>query len=196
MRSARVVSREEIGRGVAGVERLLLEHENTRFHAAWRSIDRNVREESSGGRRAKRYRDAAIFESAAYELSELLGLRRVPPTVQRRIGTQDGTVQIFIEGAQAEDQLSAQDKLHPPDVQRWLRQKQILYVFDNLISNSDRNQGNILIDAELDDLVHRSLSRRSCRSSRLPYPGQGDGVRAAAVDVAARARRGYGSCSG
>ena len=168
MRSARVVSRVEVGRGVAGVERLVLEHENTRFHAAWRSVDRNEREVSPGGRRPKRYRDAAIFESAAYELSELLGLGRVPPTVQRRIGTQDGTLQIWMEGTLAEDQLIAQDKLHPPDMKRWLQQKQILYVFDNLISNSDRNQGNIVIDSSW-TIWFIDHGRAFVRSSRLPY---------------------------
>ena len=39
---------------------------------------------------AKKYRDAAIFEPAAYELSELLGLDCVPPVIERRIGDQDG----------------------------------------------------------------------------------------------------------
>jgi hypothetical protein len=38
------------------------------------------------------------------------------------------------------------DQLHPTDVLRWWQQKQIMYVFDNLIANSDRNQGNLLID--------------------------------------------------
>ena len=169
MRSASVVSREEIGRGVAGVERLVLEHENARFHAAFRHVDRNVRAESPGSRRAKKYRDAAIFEPAAYELSELLGLGRVPPVVERRIGTQDGTLQIWMEGTLAEDELIAADKLQPPDVKRWLRQKQILYVFDNLIANTDRNQGNILIDDSW-TIWFIDHTRGFDRSARLPYP--------------------------
>jgi len=168
LRSARVVSRTELDRGVAGVERFVLEHDNTRFHAAWRSVDRNEKELSPGSRRPKRYRDAAVFECAAYELSELLGLRRVPPTVQRRVGTQEGTLQIWLEGTSGEDELSARDEMQPPDVKRWLRQKQVMYVFDNLISNADRNQGNIMIDGNW-TIWFIDHSRAFERSSRLPY---------------------------
>lgn len=45
----------------------------------------------------KNYRDAAIFESAAYELSRLLGLGRVPPVVERSIDGQKGTLQIWMQ---------------------------------------------------------------------------------------------------
>ena len=31
---------------------------------------------------------------------------------------------------------------------RWRQQKQIMYVFDSLLANADRNQGNILIDQQ------------------------------------------------
>jgi len=39
MRSARVVSRAKVGRGIAGVEKLVLEHETMQFHAAFRHVD-------------------------------------------------------------------------------------------------------------------------------------------------------------
>lgn len=167
--SASVVSRKELERGVAGVEQLVLEHEARRFRAAYRTVDRNEKEQSAGNRRPKSYRDAAIFENAAYELSELLGLGRVPPVVERRIGEQDGTLQIWMEGTHGEDELLKQGKLNPPERKRWFQQKQILYVFDNLISNADRNQGNILIDADW-TIWFIDHSRGFVRSSRLPYP--------------------------
>jgi hypothetical protein len=148
LRTARVISREKVGRGVAGVERLLLAHEGLRFHAAFRSVDVTARKSAPRGieKPTKKYRDAAIFESAAYELSELLGIGRVPPVVNRSIDGQDGTLQIWMEGTRPEVELLQGDLLHPPDVLRWNQQKQIMYVFDNLICNSDRNQGNLLID--------------------------------------------------
>ena len=37
---------------------------------------------------------------------------------------------------------------HPPDVEQWNLQKQRVYVFDQLIANTDRNQGNIMVDRE------------------------------------------------
>jgi hypothetical protein len=170
LRTARVISREKVGRGVAGVERLLLEHEDLRFHAAFRSVDVIARKTAPRGieKPTKKYRDAAIFESAAYELSELLGIGRVPPVVERSIDGQDGTVQIWMENIRPEVELIQDDLLHPPDVLRWMQQKQIMYVFDNLIANSDRNQGNLLIDRSW-NIWLIDHTRAFKRSSKLIY---------------------------
>jgi len=148
LRSGTVISREKIGRGVAGAEKLVLESGSTRFHAAFRSVDVSTRPPPTGGatKPTMKYRDAAIFEVAAYELSELLGVGRVPPAVLRRIGNQDGSVQIWMEGTAPEVVLVERGELQPPDQERWRQQKQIMYVFDTLIANTDRNQGNLLID--------------------------------------------------
>lgn len=148
LRSGSVISREKIGRGVAGAEKLVLEHAGARFHAAFRTVDVEVESEPmSGTKRPKSYRDAAIFEAAAYELSELYGIGRVPPAVVRRIGDADGTVQIWMEQTTPEIELLEQGSLDPPDPARWNRQKEIMRVFDSLIANNDRNQGNLLIDS-------------------------------------------------
>jgi hypothetical protein len=148
LRSANVISREKVGRGIAGVEKLVLEHEGIRFHAALRTVDVTARKSAPQGIDGprKKYRDAAIFESAAYALSELLGIGRVPPVVERSIDGEDGTLQIWMEGIRPEVVLIQNDQLYPTDALRWRQQKQIMYVFDNLVANSDRNQGNLLID--------------------------------------------------
>jgi hypothetical protein len=170
MRSANVISREKVGRGIAGVEKLVLEHEGIRFHAALRTVDVIARKSAPQGieQPRKKYRDAAIFESAAYEISELLGLGRVPPVVERSIDGQSGTVQIWMEGIRPEDVLIEGDQLHPPDALRWVQQKQIMYVFDNLIANSDRNQGNLLIDRSW-NIWFIDHTRAFKRSSTLIY---------------------------
>jgi hypothetical protein len=170
MRSANVLSREKVGRGIAGVEKLVLEHEGIQFHAAFRSVDVTVRKAAPRGveRSTKKYRDAAIFESAAYELSELLGIGRVPPVVGRRIDDLNGTVQIWMEGTRPEVVLIQENQLRPPDPLRWNQQKQIMFVFDNLICNSDRNQGNLLIDRGW-NIWFIDHTRAFKRSSKLIY---------------------------
>ena len=95
----------------------------------------------------RRIRDAAVFECAAYELSQALGLGRVPPTVWRRIGKTAGSVQIWLEEAMTQTEFLKQS-LEPPGVARWNLQKHRMYVFDALIANLDRNQGNVLIDRD------------------------------------------------
>ena len=170
LRSANVISREKVKRGIAGVEKLVLEHEGIRFHAAFRSVDVTVRKAAPRGveRSTKKYRDAAIFESAAYEISELLGIGRVPPVVERRIDDLNGTVQIWMEATSPEVVLIQENRLRPPDPVRWNQQKQILFVFDNLICNSDRNQGNLLIDRGW-NIWFIDHTRAFKRSSKLIY---------------------------
>ncbi len=147
LHTAQVVSRKEIDRGVAGAEKLVLKVGTTRFHAVFRSIDRKEKAEPAGGttRRPKHYRDAAIFESAAYELSRLLDINRVPPVVERSIDGRNGTVQIWMEDTLLEVE-RIKRRLRPPDGTRWIQQKLIMATFDALIANTDRNQGNSLID--------------------------------------------------
>jgi len=170
MLSANVISREKVERGIADVEKLVLEHEGIQFHAAFRHVDITVRKSAPQGieQPRKKYRDAAIFESAAYELSELLGIGRVPPVVERGIDGQNGTMQIWMEGIRPEDVLIQSKQLHPPDVLRWKQQKQTMYVFDNLIANSDRNQGNLLIDRSW-NIWFIDHTRAFKRSSTLIY---------------------------
>ena len=170
LRSARVLSREKVGRGVAGVEKVVLEHQGIRFHGAFRSVDVTKRKTAPRGteKPTKKYRDAAIFESAAYELSQLLGLGRVPPVVDRSIDGQDGTLQIWMQDTRPEVELIQENRLRPPDRLRWLQQKQIMIVFDNLIANSDRNQGNLLIDRSW-NIWFIDHTRAFKRSSKLTY---------------------------
>jgi hypothetical protein len=85
--------------------------------------------------------DSYESEIAAYNLSRLLGLSNVPPVVRRK----GGSLQIWIEKAITEaSRLKADEE--PADPVSFEQQLQNLRVFDNLIANTDRNPGNILID--------------------------------------------------
>jgi hypothetical protein len=98
------------------------------------------------GRVQHHFRDHHANEVAAYELSKLLGLDAVPPTVARSIDRRDGSLQLWIENAETE--ASFRERPHPPQEQaRHRLQLQQMQVFDNLIHNIDRNLGNYLSDA-------------------------------------------------
>ncbi|MCU0302546.1 MAG: hypothetical protein MUC56_00590 [Thermoanaerobaculales bacterium] len=148
LRTAEIVEQRQMSRGVAGNLRVLLDHDGVRFKAVVRLIDVNEREETGSLRMVVKYRDSHIFELAAYELSELLGIGRVPPTARRGAAGFDGTIQIWMEGTTPEDIMLAEGRLQPPDRTSWWHQKSIMWVFDALIANTDRNQGNLLIDGD------------------------------------------------
>jgi hypothetical protein len=95
------------------------------------------------------FKDDAIFEVAAYELSRILGLDNLPPTIVRSVKGKEGTLQVWIEKSITETMRIASNQ-KPPDAQKIQLAHQTLRLFDNLIYNEDRNQGNILYDRDWD----------------------------------------------
>jgi hypothetical protein len=135
--TAQVMSSKVITK-VARHRKVLLEKDGRRAYAIFRH---------------RRGQEDFIFECAAYELSRLLGLEMVPPTVQRPIGGQEGSLQFWIEGAIGGGRVGLEgkgrrNKIEPPDEERWNTQMKVMRAFDNLIANGDRNSGNFLIDPE------------------------------------------------
>ncbi len=146
LRTAKVIRVREIGQGITRPKRVLLEKDGIRMNAAFR----NVNEEKPiaqfvTGRTEVGFRDSYLFEPAAYELSRLLGLDNVPPTIVRRIGGNSGSLQIWVERAMTEGSRK-QRGLQPPDPEYWNQQMYVMHHFDRLIYNTDRNLGNVLID--------------------------------------------------
>ena len=96
-------------------------------------------------------RDDARFEVAAFELSRLLGITNVPPTVIRGIVidgvVHEGSLQLWVEHAidatEAAITRTASDQLE----RRQLQQRR-LDLFDALIYNWDRHLGNVLYDRD------------------------------------------------
>jgi hypothetical protein len=146
LRTGKIVEREPMTRGIAKNDKLVLEYEGVRIKAVLRLIDVMEREKTGSQRMVVKFRDSHIFEAAAYELSELLGIGRVPPTVERVVEGVRGTVQIWMQGTEPEDIMLEKGRLNPPDTSDWWEQKRVMLVFDALIANIDRNQGNLLID--------------------------------------------------
>jgi len=148
LRSGKVVESRVMSRGVASNLKLTLEHRGVRFHAVLRMIDVTEKEETGSLRMVVKYRDTYIFEAAAFELNELLGIGRIPPTTLRRVDGVPGSIQIWMEGMTPEDIMLEEGRLQPPNRELWWRQKGVMWVFDALVANTDRNQGNLLIDED------------------------------------------------
>lgn len=144
LRTAEVVSMRELSTGITRPDKVLLEKDGIRMSAVFRTVNYSKRKWNSSRGPRLNFRDKYIFEVAAYELGKLLGLENIPPTVLRKIDGKEGSLQAWVENAMTEE-MRINDNVSPPDRRRWIFQINIIRVFDNLVFNDDRNQGNILI---------------------------------------------------
>ncbi len=146
LRTARLIRFRKIPLGVTHPRQALLEKDGVRMHAIFRDVNMDKPlQQLKDGTVVINFRDSYIFEPAAYELSRLLGLDNVPPVILRKLQFKSGSLQAWVENTMTE-RSRIRDNLKAPDKVLWSKQIWNMRVFDNLIYNTDRNQGNILID--------------------------------------------------
>jgi hypothetical protein len=145
LQEAEVIAAKSLTSGINRSRKLTLEKDGLRVHAIFRS----TAVEAGKPRAApwQKVEDSYRFELAAYELSRMLGLDQVPPTVQRTLGGEEGALQLWIENARTEGDLHLEGA-SPPNLGLWFREKRLLSIFDNLIFNFDRHLNNLLVDQE------------------------------------------------
>ena len=146
LKTAKITASERMGKGINNPFRLTLEKHGVRAYAIFRSVDiEKIRYRTAGGQFFHKFKDSYRFEPAAYELNRLLGLERVPPAVMRDFRGEKGSIQIWVHNTMDEE-TRIEKGLQPPDISRWIRERAARKIFDNLIYNVDRTDGNLLID--------------------------------------------------
>lgn len=141
----------------ADVERALATTPVVRFEAVPIGITKPLRGYFPDGSLIRRFawkalppvRRSGLLESykaeiAAYRLDRLLELGMVPPVVERTFEGKPGAAVLWIEGT------TAWDKDKPPQGPEpaWSKQISRMKLFDQLVANIDRNQGNLLYDRD------------------------------------------------
>jgi hypothetical protein len=107
--------------------------------------------------------EAHTSEVAAYKLDRILGLDMVPPTIERRVGPDVASLQLWVEGCRLVKDLDQTRRRSPS----WVKQVCRHRAFDNLIANIDRNAGNLLVDPEW-NLILIDHSRAFARDT-MPF---------------------------
>jgi hypothetical protein len=113
------------------------------------------------------YWESYKSEVAAYKLDRILGLDMVPPTIERRVGSELVSLQLWVERCRLLKDLDQSKAPRPLD---WAKQVCRQRTFDNLIANIDRNAGNLLVDEEW-NLILIDHSRAFANSS-MPFMKQ------------------------
>lgn len=90
------------------------------------------------------FKDLYRYNIAGYRLAVLLGLDNVPMSVERQIDGKAAAVTWWVDDVLMDEKQRIKEKTTGPNPGRTAQQIQIMRVFDELIQNKDRNQGNIL----------------------------------------------------
>ena len=143
---ARVVRRKSAPKGVTGTLRATLSDGALTHDASIQTIDEYHSRYSTHRGTEFNFRDTWRFNLAAYKLDKLLGLQMVPATVERSYNGKDASFTWWVDDVLMDEGQRLEAKTAPPDSASWNEQMWIVRVFDQLIYNTDRNVGNLLID--------------------------------------------------
>jgi len=143
--TARVIKTKGIGKGVTGSIRATLTDGTLTHDAQIQTIDESKKEFHSSQGTELNFRDSWTFNVAGYRISRLIGLNFVPVSVKRRWKNSDGAYTWWIDDVMMDEAARLKKQMQPPSPEEWNQQMQLVRVFDQLIANTDRNLGNLLI---------------------------------------------------
>jgi hypothetical protein len=124
---------EDVPIGVTKPQRATLEGTPLRF--AWKPIRPGY---------SKGFMESYKAEVAAYKLDRMLDMHMVPPIVARKIDGLTGAAILWAENVKGWSVASPPQGPEP----MWSLQLTRMKMFDLLVANIDRNQGNLIYDAD------------------------------------------------
>jgi hypothetical protein len=143
--TARVLQRKELSRGITNSERATLDDGKLRHDAHIQTVEISKISFQTVRGTEFNFRDSYKYNMAAYELDKLLELNMVPVSVERKVGGQMAAVTWWVDDVVVTELERKKKKMEPPDLKNWNQQMYVLRVFDQLIYNTDRNLGNVLV---------------------------------------------------
>jgi len=144
--TAKITKDKSTAKGITGVRRLTLGDGKITHDAAFQAIDETKsRMELGTGRVEMNFRDSYKYDIAAYELAKLVGLGdMMPVTVSRKYQGKEGAFSWWLP-VKLDEAQRLQKKITPPDPEAWNKQIHKMRVFAQLVYDTDRNLGNVLI---------------------------------------------------
>jgi len=148
LENAKIVKVRGAKKGITGTQRATLSYGGLTHDASIQSIDESATRFQTATGVELNFRDYWAYNVAAYRLSVMLGLDNVPPSAKRSFRGADTAFTWWVDDVVMDEQERVKKKRMPPNALYWNGQTYVLRVFDELIANSDRNQGNMLIDRQ------------------------------------------------
>jgi hypothetical protein len=145
LKTAKVVKSRAAGKGVTDSVRATLSDGTLTHDAHIQTIDETKREFQTKQGIERDFRDSWTYNVAAYRLDRLLDLRIVPVSVDRNFNGKPAAFTWWADDVLMDEAERLKKDIKAPDVACWNAQVRVLRVFDQLIANTDRNLGNLLI---------------------------------------------------
>ena len=142
---AKVVGRQALSVGITNSERVTLTDGGITHDAHFQTVDISKPQFATARGVEINFRDTYKFNIAAYRLDKLLGLNRIPVSVERRFAGSTGAVSWWIDEVLMMEKDRYLKGIEPPDKEAWNRQIYQARVFNQLVANSDPNLGNFII---------------------------------------------------
>ncbi len=143
---ADVIKSKHTSKGVTSPYRLTLSDGNITHDAAFKSVDESrSKMQFADGRVEVNFVDSYKYDLAAYELAKLLGLgHMMPVTVLRKWNGKTGALAWWLP-VEMDEESRLRNKVQPPDPDAWNKQMYRMRIFTELVYDTDRNLGNVLI---------------------------------------------------
>jgi hypothetical protein len=170
--SAKVIAHKNVPKGTTRPVRLTLTDGTLTHDAAFSTVDEHISVmRFQSGRIELDFVDSYKYTVAAYRVAELLGLDdMMPVTVERKWDGQTGSLTWWVDDVKFDEGQRLKLKMQAPDPSAWNQQMHRMRVFTQLVADSDRNVGNVLITNEW-KLWMIDFTRAFRRTRQLLAPG-------------------------
>jgi hypothetical protein len=141
---AKIGKQRDTGTGVTASKRATLTDGRITHDAHIQTVDIAQTVFQAGKSSEVNFKDTFRYNIAGYRVAQLVGLSTVPMSVARSVDGKNAAVTWWVDDVQMDEKARLAKKTFGPSPDRTSKQIQIMRVFDELIQNKDRNQGNIL----------------------------------------------------
>jgi len=141
---AQILDVRDAGGGVTGSRRARLTNGTLTHDVHIQTVDIAKPVFEAGAHTELNFKDTYRFNIAGYRLARLLGIETVPMSVERNVNGKVAAVTWWVDDVQMDEKERLKRKTMGPNPLRTSNQIQVMRIWDELIQNRDRNQGNIL----------------------------------------------------
>ena len=150
LQTAKVKKTKGTAQGITGVVRATLTDGTLTHDCSIQRIDEFKTQFQTAMGTELNFKDSWKFNVAAYKLDRLLGLNMSPVTIARPYQGQSASYCWWVDDVLMVELERMKKKVKPQDPDKWNKQMHAVRVFDQLIYNTDRNLGNLIIDKSWD----------------------------------------------